>query len=163
MRILLTGFVVTVLVSCNSVYKNPAAKLPEDWVKWKTLTLNYEIGNKTVGKFLCIVDASDTLYYYDYRNATYDNETKKFLGVKTHEVLLSKAERDSVFKYSYMMIAHPQHDLGWVTDYGGEYLDISLSDRIVTIDCKYVSIGNINKIDLMQKLRALTFDKIKTD
>jgi hypothetical protein len=162
MKAFLILFVFAVFASCNNIHETPRVKQAEEWIKWKYLTINCETGNKTGETFL-VINTSDTIYYTDRREAIYDSEARKYSGVKTQNILITNAERDSIFKFCYQMIVHPQHDIGWVTDYAGEFIDISLNDDRVSIGCKYSSIGNAEDIELMKKVRYLTFYKLKTN
>lgn len=121
--------------------------------------------------FLKIRVDKETFYVSSNQDACYyypplaTNEQKKSIDeqkINSVKIVLSKAERDSLFSLATEAITSPIITNQEVTCYSGQYVTISLEKMNTTVTCNYASISDWTKISsTFKKINSMTFEKVK--
>ncbi len=123
---------------------------------WEMLKIS--VDNKTIW----VPVDQDTCYFWERFD---DSLFAKFhdgdLRVESKKFLISKQFRDSLFKLAENAIKNHQETEGYVTDYAGQYVTLTLEQYNSSISCKYSSISDWTKISpTLGKISTMTFDKV---
>lgn len=159
-KINLSFFIGFVLFSC----KNNKSSL-EEKNQWSEFQINIEKRyNGAINKRITVSLDEDTCYFgeifkedtvYLKQHGHFKSELKKFT--------LSKQERDTLFLCAERAIVKPVLTDRQVSDYAGEYVNISLYDGMCTkISCGYSSVLSWQISSTLNKINQLTFEKVES-
>ena len=149
---------MTTFFSCQDKSSADKKKVSEKY-GWETIAINVD------DKRVLIPNDQDTCYFAEQfadteyaraHNGEYRIEHKKFV--------LSKSERDTLFKLVEDAIKNHEETSQMVSDCAGQYVTLTLEQYNSSISCKYSSIGNWTTVSpTLSKISSMTFGKVKRD